>query len=120
MPAANLSFHFLRRRPAQVLTVVLLVQLAIVYGFSRNESTPSIAPLASFDTTLGPWHMTQAFAVEKEVMDVLQADDVLSRYYADPGGGLAEAAFTVHDDYQHRGIGSLPSASFVMETNSGS
>ena len=103
MPAANLNFHFLRRRPAQVLTVVLLVQLAIVYGFSRNESTSSIAPLASFDTTLGPWHMTQAFEVEKEVMDVLQADDVLSRYYADPASGRSLSLFIAYFKSQRAG-----------------
>lgn len=31
----------------------------------------------------------------------------VARYYAEPGGGLAEAAFTVHDDYQGRGLGAF-------------
>ncbi|MBI5203275.1 MAG: hypothetical protein HY925_16915 [Elusimicrobia bacterium] len=31
----------------------------------------------------------------------------VGRYYADPSGGLAEAAFTVHDDFQGLGIGTF-------------
>lgn len=31
----------------------------------------------------------------------------VGRYYADPTGGFAEAAFTVHDDYQGLGVGTF-------------
>jgi EpsI family protein len=103
MPATSLSFQFLRRRPAQVMTAVLLIQLAVIYGFSRSENTPVIAPLAAFDKVLGPWSMTQENTVEKEVMDVLQADDVLSRVYVDPASGRSLSLFIAYFKSQRAG-----------------
>ena len=68
----------------RVLAVVLILQAILFYAASRGESTPLAAPLSAFPTTLGPWHLAQEGVVEKEEMEVLRADDVLTRVYIDP------------------------------------
>lgn len=77
---------FLRSRPAQVVTVLLILQTLVLYGFSRRESVPSMRPLSTFPQTFGEWRLAQENVVEKEVEDVLKADDLLNRTYIGPGG----------------------------------
>jgi len=85
MGATDGRFGFLKSTQARVLTVVLLAQLVGVFAFSRKEAVPVVQPLDTLPAQLGSWSMVQQGTVEKEVLDVLKADDVLSRTYADRG-----------------------------------
>jgi EpsI family protein len=87
---------FLTSAKARVLTAVLVLQCAVLYGFQRRELVPSVPPLATFPTMLSGWRMVEEGVIEKEVQDVLKADDTLSRTYAGStgsGANLFIAAF---------------------------
>jgi EpsI family protein len=71
---------------ALVLTFVLIAQMAILYGYSREESVPNIPPLSVFPKEFPGWTMIRESKVEDEVMEVLRADDTLSRYYSNGEG----------------------------------
>lgn len=84
--------NFLNNRYARALTVVLLLQGITFYAVARRpESIPPVAPLDTFPSIFGGWQMTQSYPVEKEVQEVLKADDLLSRAYVNPG--YAEGAY---------------------------
>lgn len=70
------------RRAAVILTVLLLSQAALFYGFNRGEMGPSHRPLDQLPTQLGDWKMVQQGVMEKEILDVLRADDYVTRWYA--------------------------------------
>ena len=79
--------RLLSSRYARVLTLVLLLQGGVYYAVaSRSELTPAIAPLSSFPTHLAGWSMAQEFPIEKEVQEVLKADDTLNRAYINSAG----------------------------------
>jgi EpsI family protein len=103
MPAANGAFGFLGGKPARVLTVLLLAQLAGVFAVSRKELVPLARPLDQFPAVLGDWAMVEDAAVEKDVMDVLRADDVLSRTYADPVKQRGASLFIAYFKSQRAG-----------------
>lgn len=86
MQEDNRPLSFLRRRPVQILTVVLLLQALAVYGFSRREYLPQAQSLSMFPEAFGDWRLYQEGVVEKENAEVLRADDLLNRTYAGPGG----------------------------------
>lgn len=69
-------------RAALILSILLLGQAAIFYGFSRGELGPSHRPLDQLPTQLGNWKMVQQGVMEKEILDVLRADDYVTRWYA--------------------------------------
>jgi EpsI family protein len=81
----NNPLSFLSKRPAVILTVLLLSQAAVFYGFSRGEKTPAYRPLDEFPKTIGSWKMVQQGVMEPEVKEVLRADDYITRFYGDPG-----------------------------------
>jgi len=81
-----MSFGFLKSRPALILTVLLFTQAALLYSFSRREAIPKTRPLDEFPSVLGDWKKLQDGVVDKETLDVLQADDILSREYVSSGG----------------------------------
>jgi EpsI family protein len=67
---------------ARVLTLFLLLQMVAFYAVARRpESVPFIEPLASFPVTIGQWQGQPDIPMEKEIQDVLNADDTLSRPY---------------------------------------
>jgi EpsI family protein len=101
--AAKAKFAFLSGRHARVLTIVLLVQIAGFYALSRREYTPASRPLAAFPAVLGSWTVAQEGVVEKEVMDVLKADDVLSRTYVDSSVPRAANLFIAYFKSQRAG-----------------
>jgi EpsI family protein len=76
---------FLRSKAAIILTVVLAAQAAVLYGFSRSEYVPPKQPLDAFPKQVSDWSMLQEYPLEKEVQEVLKADETLSRSYAAPG-----------------------------------
>lgn len=68
--------------PARIAAVVLLTQAAAYYAVaSRSERIPPARPLGSFPQTVGGWMTEREFPLEKEVQDVLHADDTLNRWY---------------------------------------
>jgi EpsI family protein len=70
----------------RVLTLILLVQAGLFYAASRGESAILAPPLNRFPATVGVWTLIQEGAIEKEVLDILRADDTLTRYYGSPEG----------------------------------
>ena len=75
----------LKSRSAQILTVVLLLQAFGFYSLSLAESVPPVKELNQLPAQFGEWRMVQEGVVEKEVADVLKADDLLTRNYAQKG-----------------------------------
>jgi EpsI family protein len=70
----------------RVLTVVLLLQASLFYAASRGESAISSAPLKLFPATVGSWMLASEGVIEKDELDILKADDTLTRVYASPEG----------------------------------
>ena len=104
MPYQASSFDFLKSRPAQILTGVLLLLAFAFYGKARTtENFPQPAPLKQFPVQVGSWQLTREGVVEKEVQDVLKADDLLNRYYSSPAAGVGANLFVAYFRSQRSG-----------------
>jgi EpsI family protein len=68
--------------PAFVLSSILVLQGSLFYGFSRGEAVASARSLDGFPSAVGAWRMIEQGVIEKDVRDVLRADDYLTRRYA--------------------------------------
>jgi EpsI family protein len=86
MGDGRLESGFLKSRHARLLSAVLILQAIVFYALSRGEEVPVSRPLSNFSTRLGDWTMVNEGVIEKEILDVLRADDILNRTYAEPGG----------------------------------
>ncbi len=82
----NVSLIF-RNRYLRALSVVLAAQAILFYSASHGESTPLPAPLSAFPASFGSWRLQQVGVIEKDVEDVLKADDLMTRWYVSPEGG---------------------------------
>jgi EpsI family protein len=89
--------RFLNSGPVRLVTVLLLAQAALLYSSIRPEAVPPGRPLAEFPKALGDWKLAQEGVVEPEVLEVLKADDLLTRTYVEPaeheGANLFVASF---------------------------
>ena len=86
------------------LTVLLLVQGSLYYAVAlRDEAIPSVAPLSLFPTESGAWRTFRDMPIEKEVQDVLRADDTLNRVYVGPLEGSAAYLFIAFFKTQRSG-----------------
>ena len=103
MPLDSRLPAFLRSRQAQILTVVLMVQAGVFYSMSGGEKVPLNLPLRAFPTMVKDWKLLQEGIVEKEIMDVLRADDVLTRVYARPSADRAANLFVAYFKSQRTG-----------------
>ncbi len=80
--------------PERILTVILLLQAAAYYlVVARSEKIPTITPLATLPRSSGEWTVAAEYPIEKEVEDVLKADDTLSRAYTNRGGTASASLF---------------------------
>jgi EpsI family protein len=72
-----------------------VIQGALLYSANRPESIPAGRPLAQVPIMLGAWQFEQEGVVDQETRDILQADDLLNRYYRNgpTGANLFVAAF---------------------------
>jgi len=86
-----------------ILSAVLLAQAGMFYGFSRKEHIPSRQPLADFTLTGTPWKSIQEVTLSDEELEVLQADDILSRIYQDQSNGRVASLFVAFFDTQKTG-----------------
>jgi EpsI family protein len=66
----------------RVATLLLLLEAMAYYAFaSRAETVPPVEPLLLFPSVIGDWLIYRDFPLDKEVLDVLKADDTLNRFY---------------------------------------
>jgi EpsI family protein len=70
-----------RSRPAQVVTLLLLLQAALLYSSVRQELLPVSRPLNELPHQFGAWTLAQEGVVEQEILDTLRADDLVNRTY---------------------------------------
>ena len=78
---------FLNSKAARIVTVLLLVQAALLYSAVRPEFVPPSRPLEGMPTRLGAWQLVQTGVIEQEILDVLKADDILNRTYCTSARG---------------------------------
>lgn len=80
--------NFLNAKYARPLVLLLLLQAVAFYALAfREETVPPAPPLITFPERLGSWRMVKDVPVEKEILDLLRADDTLNRIYIDPVRG---------------------------------
>jgi EpsI family protein len=89
MPELPSSFAFLRGRAAQLVTLVLLVEIAVFYWMPTAEYVPHPPPLSSFQRSVGDWTTVQELELDSETQSLLKADDTVSRAYVGPHGHLS-------------------------------
>lgn len=96
---------FLNGKAAIALSAVLLAQAAVVYGLSRNEVIPQHQPLSEMVRSFGSWQQTAEHPVEKDVQDVLKADDILNRsYVSSASAGPPVNLFVAYFKTQRSGV----------------
>lgn len=106
-----------------ILTVVLLGQAGMFYGFSRNENVPHRQALADFVLRDTEWKNMQEMELSQDELDVLKADDIMSRLYKDQSNGHLASLFVAFFDTQRTGKAPhspkncLPGAGYVPTSN---
>lgn len=86
-----------------ILSAVLLAQAGIFYGFSRKQTIPFRRPLADFRLVGTDWKSVQDLQMSQDELDVLKADDILSRYYRNQATGASATLFIAFFDTQSTG-----------------
>lgn len=96
--------RFLSNRTAIALTLVLVLQSGLFYTVaSRAETTPPVSPLSVFPAGAGSWSLAKELPIEKEVQDVLRADDTLNRIYVNQASGANAYFFIAYFATQRTG-----------------
>lgn len=90
-------------KAVRVLALVLLAQAGVFYGFSRQEHVPPHKPLQDFHLDSPTWSMQEDMPLDKETLDVLQADDILSRVYRNRTDGVYATLFVAYFQTQRTG-----------------
>ncbi len=103
MPDGKSQPAFLNSAHARILTAVLLLQALLFYTLSHGEAVPPIRPLGTFPARLNGWTLAQEGVIEKEVLNVLKADDTLNRIYAQEATGRAANLFVAYFKTQRTG-----------------
>lgn len=69
-------------RAGMILSGFLCAQALAYYGLvARTETIPPLPGLQNFPKQLGEWSQVREGVVEKEVLEVLRADEVITRTY---------------------------------------
>jgi len=99
----RLGWTLFGSRQALVLTVLLALQAGVFYTYSGAEQAPASGPLNQMPTEFGSWRMAAEGVIEKEVLDVLRADDVVIRSYAQAESGRVASLFVAYFRSQRTG-----------------
>lgn len=95
--------NFFSSRAVRVLSLVLLAQAGVFYGFSRQEKVPLHRALQDFSVNSPTWLTQEDMPLDKETLDVLQADDILSRVYRNRDTGVFATLFVAYFQTQRTG-----------------
>jgi len=96
--------NFTHTRQFRALILVLLLQAGAYYAVAfRDERTPPSNPLSTFPPIIDSWRMTKDAPIEKEVQDILKADDILSREYVNTSRGMPAYLFIAYFKTQRYG-----------------
>jgi EpsI family protein len=98
-----MQYSFWKRRSVRILSLVLLAQAGLFYGFSRHENIPVRRPLAQFSLANTDWSLVQELQLDQETLDVLKADDILSRVYQDRKNHAIATLFVAYFETQRTG-----------------
>src|SRR5436305_12051349 len=90
-------------KAVRILSVVLVAQAGVFYGFSRQEKVPLHKPLQDFTLNGSAWTTQQDMPLDKETLEVLQADDILSRVYKNNDTGAFATLFVAYFQTQRTG-----------------
>jgi EpsI family protein len=90
-------------KAVRILSVVLLVQAGVFYGFARQESVPLHKPLQDFTLDSRTWMPQEDMPLDKETLEVLRADDILSRVYRNSDTGAFATLFVAYFQTQRTG-----------------
>jgi EpsI family protein len=94
---------FWSSKTARVLSLVLIAQAGVFYGFSRQEQVPAHKPLADFLLTDTPWTNIEEQHLDQDTLDVLKADDILARVYRNRQTGNMATLFVAFFKTQRTG-----------------
>ena len=86
MPLQQQIQRLVKSRAALVLSCVLIGQIAIMQGYTREEDVPTVPSLREIPTQFPDWELLQEGVIEEAVLDVLRADEAMTRYYHDNRG----------------------------------
>jgi EpsI family protein len=112
---------FFGSKSVRILSLVLLAQAGAFYGFSRSEKVPTRRPLAEFSIDDTSWKNMEDTQIDQETLDVLKADDILSRVYQNTSNGQVATLFIAYFDTQRTGKAPhspkncLPGAGWVQD-----
>ena len=90
-------------KSSRVLTVILLLQSVLFYGFSRTELAPKPRPLSQFSMNSPNWQKVREYQIDQETLDVLKADELLSASFAQTRGGGQAELFVAYFQTQRTG-----------------
>jgi len=76
-----------RSKSTRVLTLALLIQCVLFYGFSRAEISPRPKALSGFSIASPHWTKVREYQMDQETLAVLKADELLSASFAESGTG---------------------------------
>jgi EpsI family protein len=116
--------RFLRSRVVQLLSVMLLVQASLIGVLAPAEKVPLSRPLTQIPRNIADWKMYgDEGVIEPEIMNLLKADDTLSRTYLDPATGKYASLFIAFFKSQRAGVAPhspkvcLPGSGWVPTTS---
>ncbi|HMF74471.1 MAG TPA: EpsI family protein [Bryobacteraceae bacterium] len=113
------GMNVLHSKSVRILSLVLLAQAGVFYGFQRREVVPMRQPLAGLSLDQTAWKNVQEMQIDQETLDVLKADDILSRVYQNRTNGQVATLFIAYFETQRTGKAPhspkncLPGAGFV-------
>jgi EpsI family protein len=94
---------FWQSKSVRILSLVLIAQAVMFYSLSRAEKVPPHSSLSQFSLNNPDWRMSQELQLDKESLDVLKADDILSRAYVDQKTGSVATLFVAYFSTQRTG-----------------
>jgi EpsI family protein len=103
MPANDGFVRLMKSKYAIAAMLALALQAAGFYAIQRQEVVPLARSFSEFPFALGDWRMLQQGTVDPETMEVLKADDVLTRTYYEPASGRGANLFVAFFQSQRTG-----------------